>query len=140
MSKGWVMVATALYYGKRHLTKMLLKTIVKGLLPRAMTKFVLADGGWFDAVLVAVIAAFWNYLTIRLIVREIIVCCLGPSTVTWFLQNLFHEWARVTATQDFPFGLKIPDVVIVLMMRAVGMSVTNNCLFHPNRRHMLNFI
>jgi len=136
--KGWLALATLLYAGKRWVTRQLLKLIIKKAAPRAFLRVVESlKRGLLEAILAAIVNIVWNFLTVRSVVRETIVCCTGPSVVLGILYDLISKYHL---EDEDGVSKHLPHRTKLLMMRAVGVTVACNGAFHPNLRHMMSFM
>lgn len=127
-----LLINAVLYIGKRGISAFLLKILLRRVLVRAAAKSLLA---W-----VAIpVNMFWNVLTVRYCMSEVVICCIGPSAIVEIVHGLLRKHQRVDAAsgEDAP---PLSDMCKLLMMRGVGLVVTRKFAFHPNLAHMLRYL
>lgn len=140
VSKWKLYLVALVYAGKRVACKFVLKTALKKVAPRVMIKIVGSSLGvdMLDMILAMVVNTFWNFILMREVMKETLICCTGPSAVVGIVHDLIVTFERQALASGLKGGIR--DRTSLLMMRAIGMVVTRKQLFHPNHRHMLQFL
>eukprot|EP00931_Biecheleriopsis_adriatica_P004441 TRINITY_DN106108_c0_g1_i1.p1 TRINITY_DN106108_c0_g1~~TRINITY_DN106108_c0_g1_i1.p1 ORF type:complete len:750 (+),score=93.68 TRINITY_DN106108_c0_g1_i1:20-2269(+) len=133
------------FWARRVMSKFLFKLIVRKALPRAGIKLsgqAEADEDrtlnfTLDIIMAIVANVIWNYLTVRQNMREVQVCCQGPTLIRHAVTSSLQVYAAVQ-----PDGriVALPDPVKILMLRAAGTAVARQHSLHPNVRLLLTYL
>jgi hypothetical protein len=131
VSKGRIFVGAAVYMGKKGLTTIFLKLMLKRVFVRAAAKSVLS----FVAVPVN---GLWNAFVMMLVMREIRVCSIGPSFIYSALTDLTRGYD--TSNHKTPALCSITYRTRAQMIRAIGICIVNKKELHPNLETMLRLL
>jgi Ca2+-binding EF-hand superfamily protein len=131
VSRGRLFLVAVVYIGKKGLTTIFLKLLLKRVLLRCAAKSVLS----FVAVPVN---AMWNSFVMRMVMREIRVCSIGPSFIYASLTSLFR--GHSTANHNTPSFGKTSYHSRVQFIRAVGICIVNKKELHPNLETLLRLL
>jgi len=131
VSKSRLLLVAAVYMGKKGLTTVFLKLMLKRVFVRAAAKSVLS----FVAVPVN---GLWNAFVMMLVMREIRVCSIGPSFVYASISDLLK--GHDTDAHSTPALNDISYPCRVQMIRAVGICIINKKELHPNLETTLRLL
>mmetsp|Transcript_60923 Transcript_60923/g.108202 ORF Transcript_60923/g.108202 Transcript_60923/m.108202 type:complete len:841 (+) Transcript_60923:38-2560(+) len=125
------------FMSARGVVKFVGKIFVKKVLPRALMKSIPTDAAMlFIEILVN---ASFNFFTLRACMLEVMICCLGPSASLEVSSKLIRERSRRAEAMGAKSKLA-SDQSKLLALRAVGVSVTEKKLMHPNNRYLLGHL
>jgi hypothetical protein len=116
-SKALIILATLVYRMKVSVTNFLLKSLVKRMLGRALSR------AWLSFLSIPV-CAFWNGMVCWIAMREIKIRVIGPSAVNELLNTIK------------PVVAKMPDNARIAIFRAIGSSIVRTADLHPNLEYM----
>jgi hypothetical protein len=116
-SKLIILLATLFYKLKISVTNFILKSLIKRMMGRAISR------AWLNFLSVPV-CAFWNGMVCFFAIREVKIRVLGPSAVNELLNNV-----NTSLTQ-------MSDKGKLEVFRAIGSSIVRTANLHPNLEYM----
>jgi len=116
-SKIWILVSTIIYKLKVSLTSFLFRAFIKRMLGRAISR------AWLNFMAIPV-CAFWNGMVCWLVIREVKIRVLGPSTAFEIIDKISK------------LEYQLSERGKLALLRAIGSCIVRTADLHPNMELM----
>jgi len=129
VSQTWIAVKALLYLSRRGIVKFCVRFLIKKVVPRAALRISDVATVWIEIT----VNMIFNFLAAKSCMTETALCCIGPSAITEVVHKALNERRQHVNS-------RLPVLTKLMALRAVGVSVVNKCVMHPNNRHLLQYL